>query len=44
MRVTVKGDSSVFLPHMTEILLHVIINDVHHGLNVNTYSGNFPSC
>lgn len=42
--MTVKRDSSVFQLHLTEILLYVIINDIHHGLNVNTYSSNFPSC
>lgn len=33
-----------FSSHPTEILLYVIINNIHHGLNVNTYSSKFPSC
>lgn len=44
MRMTVKKSSCVFQPHLTEILLYVVINDIHHGLNVNTYSSNIPSC
>lgn len=33
-----------FSSHLTGIIVYVIINDIHHGLNVNTYSSNFPSC